>query len=67
MHKSVVIEYYETQAKVADALGITRSGVSFWSDLIPEKQAMRLERLTEGALKYDPSLYSTKNSQQTKH
>jgi len=67
MHKSVVIEYYETQAKVAAALGITRSGVSFWSDLIPEKQAMRLERITEGELKYDPSLYENKNSPQTKH
>jgi len=67
MLKSTVVDYYETQTKVAAALGITRSGVSIWPELIPEKQAMRLERLTEGALKYDPSLYETKNKTQTKH
>lgn len=67
MFKTTVVDYYETQAKVAGALGITRSGVSLWPDLIPEKQAMRLERLTEGELKYDPSLYETKNKTQTKH
>lgn len=57
MFKSDVIEYFKTSTAIWTALGITSGAVSQWSELIPEKQAMRLERLTDGALKYDESLY----------
>ncbi len=67
MFKTTVVEFYGNQTKAAAALKVTRSCVSAWNSLIPEKQALLLDRLTEGALKYDPSLYVTKNSQQTKH
>ena len=67
MLKNTVVEFYGNQTKAANALNVTRSCVSAWNSLIPEKQALLLDRITEGALKYDPSLYESKNSQQTKH
>jgi len=71
MLKANVIEFFklrdQNQTHVAKMLGMGRASVSAWGEVIPEVHALKLERLTEGALKYDPSLYSTKNSQQTKH
>jgi len=36
--------------------------VSQWKEIIPEKQAMRLERITGGKLVYDESLYEKNSS-----
>ncbi len=64
MDKASVIKFYgNNQSEVARVLDITRASVSCWPDRVPEKQAMRLERLTNGELKYDPSLYETKHKQ----
>ncbi|MBJ7536991.1 Cro/CI family transcriptional regulator [Marinomonas transparens] len=64
MHKQTVIDFFgDNQSKVARALDISRAAVSCWPPLIPEKQAMKLERLTEGRLKYDASLYSVQHNQ----
>lgn len=61
MYKADVIEYFGTQKLLTEALGLKSSGaVSQWGPVIPEKQALRLERITGGALKYDHSLYSSK-------
>lgn len=57
MFKKTVVAYFQRQAQVARTLGLARSTVHGWGNIIPEKQALKLERLTEGALKYDPSLY----------
>lgn len=57
MQKVKVVEYYGGISKAASALGVTHSAISQWGDVIPEKQAMRLERLTKGALRYEPGLY----------
>lgn len=57
MLKKTVIKYFGNQLKAAEALGLTRGSVSQWREVIPEKQALRVEKITEGALKYDPSLY----------
>ena len=43
--------------KLSEALSISHSSVSQWGEIIPEKQALRLEKLTAGELKYDPLLY----------
>lgn len=58
MKKADVVDFFDNQIKVAKSLNLTKSSVSQWGDLIPEKQAMRLERITGGQLKYDPELYS---------
>ena len=58
MRKKDVIKHFHTAVNVTKALGLHSSGtVSMWSEIIPEKQALRLERITDGVLKYDPALY----------
>ena len=58
VYKAVVLAYFDKAVNVAKVLGFSsKSSVSQWGAIIPEKQALRLEKLTRGALKYDPSLY----------
>ena len=63
MYKKDAIEHYGGlnhggQARLAEVLDITPGSVSQWGDLVPEKQALKLEKLTKGKLKYDPALYT---------
>ncbi|TBR42181.1 hypothetical protein CBF23_007810 [Marinomonas agarivorans] len=62
MKKTEVLRYFGTQVKLANALGISQASISNWGDIIPEKQALRLEKVTQGALKYDVSFYERKKS-----
>ncbi|WP_336062681.1 Cro/CI family transcriptional regulator [Serratia sp. 201] len=57
MLKTIVLKFYDGPTKAAAALGITHSAVCQWDSVIPERQAMKLERLTKGKLTYDPSYY----------
>ena len=57
MKKISAITYFKSTPQLAISLGISQAAVSRWGEIIPEKQALRLERITEGALKYDPALY----------
>lgn len=57
MDKETVIQHFGSQSKLAAALRISRQAVNKWPDLIPEAAALRLEKLTEGALEYDETLY----------
>lgn len=43
--------------RIARALGLTSGAVSQWGDVVPEKQAYRLEDITNGSLKVDKTLY----------
>lgn len=44
-------------AELARALGISRKAVSDWGDIIPEGSAYKLQVITRGKLRVDPSLY----------
>jgi hypothetical protein len=57
MRKEDIINHFGTLSKVARALDITQGAITQWHDIIPEKQAMRLERITHRALVYDEGLY----------
>ena len=57
MYKTDAIEYFGNLTKLAQAAGVKLPSASAWGELIPEKRAARLERLTGGELKYDPALY----------
>lgn len=57
MLKNKVVEYYGGISKTAIALGVTHSAVCQWGNVIPQKQAFVIERITNGKLKYDASLY----------
>ena len=62
MYKKDVIKHFGRAKEVYTALGLSSGSVSQWGDVIPEKQALRIEKLTNGALKYDQSLYAKKLS-----
>lgn len=66
MLKSDVVSYFRTKGKtltqVAKMLNLSVGSVSGWPDIIPEVNALKLERLTKGELKYDESLYNSKVS-----
>ncbi|MCY1894047.1 Cro/CI family transcriptional regulator [Klebsiella pneumoniae] len=57
MLKNQVVEYYGGISKTAIALGVTHSAVCQWGNVIPQKQAFVIERITNGKLKYDASFY----------
>lgn len=67
MKKKIVVEYFGGTHLVAKKLRITGSAVSQWDVIIPERAALKLDRITNGALKYDPTLYSKPHAPDTQH
>jgi hypothetical protein len=57
MKKETVISYFKSGVNTAKVLNISKASVSGWGEIIPEKQALKLEKITNGELKYEPSLY----------
>lgn len=63
MDKKDVLEHFggaEAQGtirRIAKALDVSTQWVNQWPDLIPEVQAARLEKLTDGVLVYLPEDY----------
>ncbi|HHG9944624.1 TPA: Cro/CI family transcriptional regulator [Yersinia enterocolitica] len=57
MKKTEVINFFGSASKLAEVLDISPASISCWSDQIPEKRAMQIERITKGALVYLPELY----------
>lgn len=57
MIKQKAVDYFGGVGKLAEALKITPPSVSEWKEVIPEGQALRLERITGGDLTYDESHY----------
>ena len=57
MKKEHVIEYFDSQSEAARFLGISRAAVSKWPPVVPEASARRLEKMTQGRLEVDESLY----------
>jgi hypothetical protein len=58
MFKTEVVRFFNTQASVAEFLGVSQASISKWRYIIPEKQALRIDKLTNGALEYDATLYA---------
>ena len=52
-----------TQTDLANFLKISQPAVSQWLDIIPEAQAMKLERASDGVLKYDDDVYAARRKQ----
>lgn len=58
MRKSDVLAHFDNSVQAtADALGITRSAVHQWPEIVPEGSAYKLQVITGGRLRVDPSLY----------
>ena len=57
MFKQDAINYFGSKSKLAKAAGVAPAAVSVWGELVPEKNAMRLQLASEGVLQYDPEVY----------
>ena len=55
--KKDAINFFGSKSKLAKAAGVAASSVSVWGDLVPEKNAMRLQIASGGALQYSPESY----------
>ncbi|WP_373754152.1 Cro/CI family transcriptional regulator [Neisseria weixii] len=66
MRTKDVIAFYGTKIAVARALGISPSAVTQWQEVVPEKQAYRIQILTGGKLKINPRLYQIARVQKAK-
>ncbi len=51
MKKADVINYFGTQEKTAKALNISQVSVSKWGEVIPQRRAYEIEKITKGKLK----------------
>jgi len=62
MRKNDVLKHFDPEGSTlqatADALGITKSAVSQWHDVIPEGMAYKLQVMTAGRLCVDPLDYA---------
>lgn len=61
MFKDDVVRHFGGVAKTAIALGISHPAVCRWGEIIPERQALKIEKITSSKLQYDHRLYQ-KNS-----
>jgi hypothetical protein len=61
MLKTDVLKHFDPEHKslqaTAEALGITKSAVSQWGEVIPEGVAYKLQVMTAGVLRVDPAFY----------
>jgi len=64
MLKHTAMAHFGTQTAIALRLNINQAAVSQWGEVIPEKQAGRLERLTGGFLKFEEAHYQTDRTAQ---
>jgi len=58
MYKTVVLAHFnDNQTAVAQAIGLTKSAVSQWPEIVPLKSAIKLQAATHGALMVDMAVY----------
>ncbi|EPT7718462.1 Cro/CI family transcriptional regulator [Escherichia coli] len=55
------VAFFGAKAKVARTLGISQVAVTRWGLIVPKGRALELEKLTDGALKCDLSLYKNRS------
>lgn len=62
MNKSDVIEHFGSVRKTAQALNCTPQYVYQWGPRVPEGIAYKLQVMTGGKLRVDPSVYAPRQS-----
>lgn len=51
------VAFFGSKTVIAEKLGIHKSAVTNWKEVVPKGRAFELEKLTKGKLKVDPALY----------
>lgn len=59
MTKTDAINYFGSQAALAEALGVSRPAISQWSEEIPEVRQWQLRAITEGKLEVSLKLLAS--------
>lgn len=62
MNKTAVIEYFGSHRKAAEALGLTSQAISMWKNPIPEGVAYKVQVMSKGKLRVDPTVYAPRQS-----
>lgn len=62
MLKTTVKKHFGSLDAIAQALGITRSAVSQWPEVVPEGAAYKLQFITGGKLRVVQSLYKPRGA-----
>ncbi|WGL95988.1 Cro/CI family transcriptional regulator [Arsenophonus nasoniae] len=57
MLKDEAVKFFGSHREIALKLMISDAAVSQWRKIIPERSALKLERITKGKLKYNPDFY----------
>ena len=57
MKTSDVVQFFGTQCKAAEALGMAQSSIASWGDSPPDARQLLVERVTNGQLKADPGCF----------
>lgn len=57
MKKQDAVSHFGSQSAIARALNISKQAVHHWGEFVPPANAIVLERITDGALKYRPENY----------
>ncbi|WP_118987095.1 Cro/CI family transcriptional regulator [Photorhabdus sp. CRCIA-P01] len=58
MFKDDAIKFFGNQRAIAEKLNVSDAAVSQWKNVIPERATLKLNRITNGKLKYNPELYN---------
>ncbi|RAW92446.1 MULTISPECIES: Cro/CI family transcriptional regulator [unclassified Photorhabdus] len=58
MFKDDAIKFFGSQRSIAEKLNLSDAAISQWKNIIPERAALKLNRITNGKLKYKPELYN---------
>lgn len=61
------IRYFGTASALAASVGISKSAVSQWGDLVPLATAARIEKITNGKLRFDLSQYPLRGVAETQN
>lgn len=57
MLKADVIAHFGTQVAAARALGVTKSAVSQWNEIVPLRIALRAQAVSKGKLPINMTVY----------
>ncbi len=62
MNKKDVLKHFNGSPRaIAEAISVTTQYVSQWGERVPETMAGRLDKVTDGALEYEPQIYIEAN------
>ena len=51
------VHYFDVRLALAERRGITTQAVAKWGEAVPEGSAYKLQAVTNGRLRVDPSVY----------